>query len=195
MSSWHMGPSVSLQRESPTVTLLSFLTPKVVIQLADWRVLDKLQDRTSSSLLSAWPWYCRASYIFCKDTWKGKGGQGELSYLLGQEPASTHPHPLGPPLLPNGERVRVPLPSTALLSGTERYDSISLFSLTIPDTPQPFPFLFRMKQTRKILSFCSATLRHIQKHYKLQNRPSISTYCRWRSSRTQLEEENLHSTM
>lgn len=77
-----------------------------------------------------------------------------MSNLPGQGPVSIHPHLLGPPFCWMGERVRVPLtlaklPSTACLSGTEGYDSTTLFhSLRLPDTPQPFPFLFRMKQTR-----------------------------------------------
>lgn len=101
--------------------------------------------------------------------------------------------------LPDGERVRVPLtlaklPSTAFLSGTEGCDSTSLFSLTVPDTPQPFHFLFRMKKTRtNSHSFSSATQRHVHKLLWVAEQAGISIFCCW-SSRTQFKEEKRSCT-
>ena len=72
-----------------TITLLFVFVEAVVMRGADCLALGNLVRGPSSTLSFAWPSGSRASYLLCKSTWGGEGGQEGIRL---PPPARTHFH-------------------------------------------------------------------------------------------------------
>lgn len=77
-SSWHIGPSIHLKRESPmTITLIFFLIEEVLVCRVGCPPLGNSSNLNgfSSTYSSPWSSDSRVSYLLFKGTWRGEVGQ------------------------------------------------------------------------------------------------------------------------